>query len=159
MKRKSDPTSLLKKANKSLHPKTPQYPAFQVGDTIRVHVKVIEGEKTRVQIYEGLVIAMKRGGSSASFVVRKISYGIGVERVFPFYSPVIDKITVVSKGEVRRAKLYYLRALSGRASRIKSEHIFSPDTGGPDGGSSSNKLGTSAADVESAGIAAKAVQA
>ena len=154
MKRKSDPTALMKKAGKALHSKTPQYPDFQVGDTIRVSVKVTEGEKTRIQVYEGLVIGMKRGGPSASFVVRKISYGIGVERIFPFYSPVIEKITIVSKGDVRRAKLYYLRALSGRASRIKSEQVFgskadsapveAPADSGP------------AADVE---LTAKAVQA
>lgn len=114
----------MAKATKAMHPKTPELPAFRIGDTIRVSVKVSEGEKTRVQVYEGLVISQKRGGANASFTVRKVSYGIGVERIFPFFSPVIEKIAIVSKGEVRRAKLYYLRALSGRASRIKSELVF-----------------------------------
>lgn len=95
---------------------------------IKVHVKVKEGDKTRIQVYEGLVIRKRRGGDSASFTVRKISNGIGVERIFPFSSPVIEKITLVSKGEVRRAKLYYLRELSGRASRIKSDLVFGENT-------------------------------
>ncbi len=130
MKKRPDPTALMAKATQKLFKKRPQYPNFTVGDTIRVFVKVIEGEKSRVQAFEGIVIGMKRGGTNASFVVRKISYGVGVERIFPFYSPVIDKITVVSKGEVRRAKLYYLRALSGRASRIRSEQVFGAEATG-----------------------------
>lgn len=124
MKKKPNPTAIMAKATKALHPKKNELPSFSIGDTLKVHVKVTEGEKTRVQVYEGVVIGQKRGGANASFTVRKISYGIGVERIFPFFSPVIEKITVVSKGEVRRAKLYYLRALSGRASRVKSELVF-----------------------------------
>ena len=93
-------------------------PAFQPGDTVKVHVKVREGEKERTQIFQGLVIARKGGGVRETFVVRKISQGIGVERTFPVHSPVLEKIEVERHGIVRRAKLYYLRALRGRAARI-----------------------------------------
>lgn len=130
MKKKPNTTALMNKATSALHPKKNEIPKFAIGDTLRVSVKVTEGEKTRVQVYEGLVIGQKRGGANASFTVRKISYGIGVERIFPFFSPVIEKIAIVSKGDVRRAKLYYLRALSGRASRVKSELVYeSADAG------------------------------
>jgi len=124
MKKRANPTELLKKAAQKMIKKPPQYPKFGVGDTIKVFVRVVEGEKTRIQPYEGLVIRMRKGGEKSSFTVRKISGGVGVERIFPFYSPVIDRIVLVSQGEVRRAKLYYLRALKGRASRIKSEYVF-----------------------------------
>jgi large subunit ribosomal protein L19 len=93
-------------------------PDFAAGDTIRVGVKVIEGSRTRVQAYEGVCIGRKGGGIDASFTVRKISFGEGVERVFPLYSPAIDSITVVRRGKVRRAKLYYLRARRGKSARI-----------------------------------------
>jgi large subunit ribosomal protein L19 len=93
-------------------------PAFQPGDTVKVHVKVREGEKERTQIFQGLVIARKGGGVRETFVVRKISQGIGVERTFPVHSPILEKIEVERHGIVRRAKLYYLRALRGRAARI-----------------------------------------
>ena len=93
-------------------------PAFQAGDTLQVNVKVVEGERTRVQAYEGVCIARNGGGLNESFTVRKISYGEGVERVFPMYSPLIDSVKVVRRGHVRRAKLYYLRALRGKAARI-----------------------------------------
>ncbi len=95
-------------------------PEFRVGDTVRLQVKVVEGEKERIQSFEGVVIKMNRGGSRGTFTVRKISYGIGVERIFPFHSPRIEKIQVLSRGKVRRAKLYYLRGLSGKAARIQS---------------------------------------
>ena len=95
-------------------------PAFRVGDTVRLQVKVVEGEKERIQPFEGLVIKISRGGNRAKFTVSKISYGIGVERIFPFHSPRIDKIQVLSRGKVRRAKLYYLRELSGKAARIQT---------------------------------------
>ncbi|HXR23753.1 MAG TPA: 50S ribosomal protein L19 [Candidatus Binataceae bacterium] len=95
-------------------------PPFRVGDTVRLQVKVVEGEKERIQPFEGLVIKINRGGNRASFTVRKISYGIGVERIFPFHSPRIEKIQVLSRGKVRRAKLYYLRELSGKAARIET---------------------------------------
>jgi large subunit ribosomal protein L19 len=93
-------------------------PSFSPGDTVQVNVKVTEGERTRVQAYEGVVIAKSGGGVNESFTVRKISYGEGVERVFPLYSPIIDSVKVVRRGKVRRAKLYYLRELRGKKARI-----------------------------------------
>jgi large subunit ribosomal protein L19 len=94
-------------------------PDFGPGDTVRVHVKVREGEKERIQVFEGVVIGRRGGGLRETFTVRKISYSIGVERVFPVHSPSIDRIDVVRHGKVRRAKLYYLRALKGKAARIE----------------------------------------
>ncbi len=99
-------------------------PDFAPGDTLRVNVKVIEGERTRVQAYEGVCIARAGGGIHESFTVRKISYGEGVERVFPVYSPLIDSIEVIRKGKVRRAKLYYLRGRRGKSARIKEKVDF-----------------------------------
>lgn len=96
-------------------------PDFKPGDTVRVHVKVIEGEKERVQVFEGVVLRKSGGANRESFTVRKTSYGIGVERTFPVHSPRIDKIEVMTRGRVRRAKLYYLRKLSGKAARIEEE--------------------------------------
>ena len=93
-------------------------PAFEAGDTVRVHVRVTEGTRTRLQAYEGVVIGRKGGGINESFTVRKISYGEGVERVFPVYSPMVEKVEVVRRGKVRRAKLYYLRGLRGKSARI-----------------------------------------
>lgn len=93
-------------------------PDFQPGDTVRVHVKVVEGDKERVQVFEGTVIARSGGAIRETFTVRKTSYSVGVERKFPLHSPRIDKIEVTAKGKVRRAKLYYLRGLSGRAARV-----------------------------------------
>ena len=93
-------------------------PEFQPGDTVRVNVKVVEGSRERVQAFEGVCIARRNRGLSSSFTVRKISYGEGVERIFPLYSPVIDSIEVVRRGRVRRAKLYYLRGRTGKAARI-----------------------------------------
>ena len=95
-------------------------PAFRAGDTLRIQVKVVEGEKERLQSFEGVVIKINRGGSRATFTVRKVSYGIGVERIFPLHSPRIEKIQVLSRGKVRRAKLYYLRELAGKAARLES---------------------------------------
>ena len=103
-------------------------PDFKVGDTVRVHAKIIEGDKERIQVFEGVVISRANGGNRATFTVRKISYGVGVERIFPLHSPRIDKITVVSRGRVRRAKLYYLRELSGKAARIKTVRGQAPTT-------------------------------
>lgn len=94
-------------------------PAFRPGDTVKVHVKVREGQRERIQVFEGIVIKRHGGGVSETFTVRKISYGVGVERTFPLNSPNIDKIEVVRHGKVRRAKLYYLRKLTGKAARIK----------------------------------------
>jgi len=95
-------------------------PAFRVGDTVRVHTKISEGDKERIQIFEGVVIRRRRGHLSSTFTVRKVSYGVGVERIFPVYSPRIDKIEVVANGQVRRARLFYLRELQGKAARLKS---------------------------------------
>ncbi len=94
-------------------------PEFRAGDTIKVHVRVVEGDKQRIQIFQGVVIARRGSGTRESFTVRKMSGGIGVERVFPLHGPVIDKIEVVRRGRVRRAKLYYLRSLRGKAARIE----------------------------------------
>ncbi len=101
-------------------------PDFRAGDTIRVHVRVAEGDKERIQIFQGVVIRRKGDGIRASFAVRKVSAGVGVERVFPFHSPVIDKIEVVRRGRVRRAKLYYLRGLRGKAARIEERREDRP---------------------------------
>ena len=94
---------------------------FNVGDTVKVFVKVVEGNKERLQAYEGVVIARKSGGVSETFTVRRISFGIGVERIFPLHSPRIDRVEVVRKGKVRRAKLYYLRELTGKKAKIKEK--------------------------------------
>ncbi len=94
-------------------------PAFRPGDTLRVHVKVVEGTRERIQVFEGVVIKRRGGGISETFTVRKVSYGVGVERAFPVHSPKIDKIEVMRRGKVRRAKLYYLRSLRGKAARIQ----------------------------------------
>jgi large subunit ribosomal protein L19 len=96
-----------------------EVPAFNVGDTVRVSVKVVEGTKERIQAYEGIVIAKRGGGISETFTVRRISFGVGVERTFPVHSPKITDIKVVKKGAVRRAKLYYLRNLTGKAAKVK----------------------------------------
>lgn len=96
-------------------------PDFKAGDTVRVHVKVVEGEKERIQVFAGVVIRKSRGAARATFTVRKVSYGVGVERTFPLHSPRLDRIEVVTRGRVRRAKLYYLRNLSGKAARIAAE--------------------------------------
>ena len=98
-------------------------PQMRAGDTVRVHVKVREGDKERVQVFEGVVIGRHRGGARASFTVRKISYGVGVERVFPLHSSRIERIEVVTRGQVRRSRLNYLRALQGKAARIKGELV------------------------------------
>ena len=94
-------------------------PPMKSGDTVRVHVKVREGDKERIQVFEGIVIGMHRGGARASFTVRKVSFGQGVERIFPLHSPIIDRIDVVRSARVRRAKLYFLRSLKGKAARMR----------------------------------------
>ena len=94
-------------------------PAMKSGDTVKVHVKVREGDKERIQVFEGVVIGQHRGGTRASFTVRKVSFGQGVERIFPLHSPIIQKVEVMRSAKVRRAKLYYLRALKGKAARMK----------------------------------------
>ena len=92
---------------------------FNPGDQVRVHVKIVEGDKERIQVFEGVVISVHRGGNRASFTVRKMSYGVGVERIFPVHAPAVDKVEVVSSGRVRRGRLYYLRELAGKAARLK----------------------------------------
>jgi large subunit ribosomal protein L19 len=94
-------------------------PVFRPGDTVKVHVKIREGEKDRIQIFQGVVIARKNAGMRSSFTVRKISYSVGVERIFPLHSPSIDKIEVSQRGKVRRSRLFYLRDLKGKAARVK----------------------------------------
>ena len=94
-------------------------PALKSGDTVKVHVKVREGDKERIQVFEGMVIGMHRGGARSSFTVRKVSFGQGVERIFPLHSPIIQKVEVVRSAKVRRAKLYFLRDLKGKAARMR----------------------------------------
>ncbi len=96
-------------------------PDFEAGDTVKVYVKIKEGEKERIQVFQGVVIGRRKGTTNASFTVRKVSYGVGVERIFPLHSPLIDKVEVVAKGRVRRSKIYYLRQLRGKAARIKEK--------------------------------------
>ena len=108
-------------------------PEFQPGDTVRVNVRIKEGERERVQAYEGVCIARSNKGMGSSFTVRKISFGEGVERVFPLYSPIIDKIEVVRRGDVRRAKLYYLRGRTGKAARIAERRDVRRDIPGGQG--------------------------
>jgi large subunit ribosomal protein L19 len=96
-------------------------PPFRPGDTLRVYCKISEGEKDRIQVFEGVCISRKRGGIQSSFTVRKMSYGVGVERIFPLHSPQIEKIEVMTPGRVRRSRLYYLRDLSGKAARIQRQ--------------------------------------
>lgn len=98
-------------------------PSFAPGDTVKVHVKIREGEKERIQVFQGVVISKRKGTTGASFTVRKISNGVGVERIFPLHSPVVDKIEVVTHGRVRRSKIYYLRKLRGKAARIKERRL------------------------------------
>ena len=108
-------------------------PGFQAGDTVKVHVRIKEGNKERLQIFEGIVIARKHGGVRETVTVRKVSFGVGVERIFPLHSPMLADIQVVRRGRVRRAKLYYLRHLTGKATRIKERKakVSVPQTGAP----------------------------
>ncbi|MBT2568315.1 50S ribosomal protein L19 [Arthrobacter sp. ISL-85] len=100
-------------------------PDFRAGDTLKVHVNIIEGKNTRVQVFQGFVLGRQGDGVRETFTVRKVSFGVGVERTFPVHSPIIEKIEVVTKGDVRRAKLYYMRALRGKAAKIKEKRDFS----------------------------------
>ena len=107
----------------AVHPATPRrdLPPFRPGDTVRVHVSITEGDKQRIQVFEGVVIRRRGKGPSASFTVRKVSYGVGVERVFPVESPSVKKLEIKSRGHVRRSRLYYLRALRGKKARLRSK--------------------------------------
>jgi len=111
----------LERVQRSLTKKA--VPHFEIGDTVRVHVKVIEGEKERIQVYEGAVIARKGTLNTEMFTVRKLSYGVGVERIFPVHSPIVTKIDVMRQGKVRRAKLYYLRGKKGKFSRVEDREF------------------------------------
>ncbi len=104
-------------------------PAFRAGDTLRVHVKVVEGTRSRVQVFQGVVIRIHGGGIGETFTVRKVSFGVGVERTFPLHTPIIDRIEVMTRGDVRRAKLYYLRDLRGKAAKIKEKRDSVPVKG------------------------------
>jgi large subunit ribosomal protein L19 len=105
---------------------------FDAGDTIRVHVKVVEGEKERTQLFEGVVIRKRGEGAKASFTVRRISYGVGVERTFPLHSPRIERVDIVRRGRVRRSKLYYLRQLAGKAARVREKRVVQVPTTMPE---------------------------
>jgi large subunit ribosomal protein L19 len=101
-------------------------PVFRAGDTIKVHVKVIEGSRSRVQVFQGVVIRRHGGGVGETYTVRKVSFGVGVERTFPLHTPIVEKIELVTRGDVRRAKLYYLRELRGKAAKIKEKRETTP---------------------------------
>ena len=105
-------------SNSSLKAEVPQ---FNIGDTVKVHVKIKEGDKSRIQVFEGTVIAKKHGGISETFTVRRVAHGCGIERVFPVHSPVVDKVEVVRGGKVRRGKLYYIRGRVGKAAKVKEQ--------------------------------------
>jgi large subunit ribosomal protein L19 len=98
-------------------------PDFKPGDTIKVHARIKEGDKERIQVFQGVVLRKRKGKTGATFMVRKISYGIGVERIFPLHSPTIDKIEIITRGKVRRSRLYYMRKLRGKAARIKEKRV------------------------------------
>ena len=114
-------TALLEKVEQSQLKAKEAVPEFNVGDSVRVHVKIKEGDKERIQVYSGVVIARDGGGANETFTVRRVSFGIGVEKVFPIHSPRVDKITVDRKGQVRRAKLYYIRGKIGKKAKIKEQ--------------------------------------
>lgn len=99
-------------------------PKFRAGDTVKVHTRIIEGEKERIQVFQGVVMRLKRGTTDSTFVVRKVSDGVGVERIFPLHAPTIDRIEVVSEGVVRQSRIYYLRRLKGKAARIKTKNAW-----------------------------------
>jgi len=101
----------------------PNIPTLAPGDTVKVSTRIIEGEKERTQLFQGVVIKVRRGGAGASFTVRRVTYGVGVERTFPLHSPLVEKVEVMRHGKVRRAKLYYLRGLSAKAARIKEKRV------------------------------------
>jgi len=99
-------------------------PEFRAGDTVKVHTRIIEGDKERIQVFQGVVLRVNRGGTNATFTVRKVSDGVGVERIFPLHTPAIDRVEVVNSGKVRRSRIYYLRDLAGKAARVKSRQTW-----------------------------------
>ena len=123
-------------------------PEFRAGDTVKVHVKVVEGNKTRVQVFQGVVIARSGSGASETYTVRKVSYGVGVERTFPLHSPIVEKIEVVTKGDVRRAKLYYLRGLRGKAAKIRERRDNSPASANSSASTAAEPVAEVVEDVE-----------
>lgn len=137
----------LERVQRSLTKKS--VPNFEIGDTVRVHVKVVEGEKERIQVYEGAVIARKGSLNTEMFTVRKVSYGVGVERIFPVHSPIVTKIDVVRQGKVRRAKLYYLRGKKGKFSKVEDRE-FVGDAKAQAGGSRAAQSAEAPAEVAAA---------
>jgi large subunit ribosomal protein L19 len=132
-----------------------KHPEFRPGDTVRAHVRIREGDKTRVQVFEGVVIQRRRGGANASFTVRKVSYGVGVERIFPFHSPLLEKVEVKARGRVRRSRLLYLRERTGKAARIRArlgrsaaELVLAPQVPEP---AAAEAVVTQPSEVESSG--------
>ncbi len=125
-------------------------PAFRAGDTVKVHVKVVEGTRSRIQIFQGVVIRRHGGGIGETFTVRKVSFGVGVERTFPLHTPIIDKIEVVTRGDVRRAKLYYLRDLRGKAAKIKEKRDTIPVKGSKAAARATAAAAATAASAETA---------
>ena len=123
----------LQRLNATLVKKT--VPVFEIGDTVRVHVRVAEGEKERVQVFEGAVISRKGGQNAETFTVRKVSYGVGVERIFPLHSPVVERIDLVRQGRVRRAKLYYLRTKKGKTARVAEREYLTESKPKPEAAS------------------------
>ncbi len=99
-------------------------PTFKAGDTVKVHFRIIEGEKERIQVFQGAVMRINRGTTNATFTVRKVSNGVGVERIFPFHSPFLERVELVAEGKVRRSRLYYLRNLKGKAAKIKTKNLW-----------------------------------
>ena len=99
-------------------------PAFRAGDTVKVHTRIIEGDKERIQVFQGVVLCVNRGTTDANFTVRKVSDGVGVERIFPMHTPAIDRIEILSQGKVRRSRIFYLRKLAGKAARVKSRQTW-----------------------------------
>ncbi len=110
----------------------PNIPTLAPGDTVKVSAKVVEGDKERIQVFQGVIIKVQHGGVGASFTVRRVAYGVGVERTFPLYSPLVERVEVVRHGKVRRARLYYLRGLSAKASRIKEKRVSKEKKQGQD---------------------------
>ncbi len=108
----------------------PNIPALNPGDTVKVSVKVVEGDRERTQLFQGVIIKVRHGGAGANFTVRRVAHGVGVERTFPFYSPLLEKVEIVRHGKVRRAKLYYLRGLSSKESRLKERRIDKKESQG-----------------------------
>jgi large subunit ribosomal protein L19 len=140
------------------HARRRDLPPFRSGDTVRVHVKIREGDKERTQIFEGVVIRRRSGGASASFTVRKVSYGVGVERIFPVESPSVEKVEIKSRGHVRRSRLYYLRDLRGKKARLRSKLRDLSGLISEDEAAAASGAGTAAAAAEAAEAQGEALE-